>query len=381
MQPAVGIDGLGGFFRQVQIAHEDVRAAYQYFPRRRVKFDLVVAGCRANRARLDAAGRYPGGGAAGFCHAPDFEHGNAQRHVPLHQFRRNRRGTSDAKPCTVNAYEFPRIVQRDPARNCELELQPAADWLARHDLVGDFAAHPNSPGIGALLQRAGFLDCNHHARVELFPNAGYAGEDGRCNLAHVFRNGLGIFNKVEFGAGVHREIFAAHALCNMAQGQKTHALVVLVLRHQRVVAARCKHQALVVVHGAFGLAGGARGVNQNGQVLGPAGIGVPFNRIGMLCEVVAAEFAQVGEADDIGLFQIAQAFHVKHDNLAQAGQLAAHFKGLVELLVVFHKQDTGGRVCTEVMYLRGCIGGIDAVGYATATEYGQVGEHPVDHGV
>ena len=42
--------------------------------------------------------------------------------------------------------------------------------------------------------------------------------------------------------------------------------------------------------------------------------------------------------EPFGVVQAAQAFHIEHDDLAQLRQPVAHFQRLVQLLVVFDKQ-------------------------------------------
>jgi hypothetical protein len=79
--------------------------------------------------------------------------------------------------------------------------------------------------------------------------------------------------------------------------------------------------------------------------------------------------------------ELAQAFHVEHDDAAQPRQAGAHLERLVELLVVFHEEHGGARVFAQVVHLRGGVGRVDAVGDAAAAEHGQVGQHPFDDGV
>jgi hypothetical protein len=56
------------------------------------------------------------------------------------------------------------------------------------------------------------------------------------DLAHVLGHGVGVLDEVEPGPGVQRVVLAAHALGDVAQRQKAHALVLLAARDQRVVA-------------------------------------------------------------------------------------------------------------------------------------------------
>ncbi|MNS90533.1 hypothetical protein D3C72_1245880 [compost metagenome] len=281
----------------------------------------------------------------------------------------------------MDADELARVVQRQQPRQPELQAQPRADLLAREHPVGDGLAHADAPVVRGLLQRAGLLQRDHHARIELLPHARHAGEHRGRDLAHVLGHRLGVLDEVEDRARVHREVLAAHALGDVAQRQEAHALVFLVLRDERVVAARGVHQPRVAVHGALGLAGGARGVDQNRQVFGPAGRHAALHRLRVARQVRSAEGAQRVQAHHARVVELAQAFHVEHDHAAQAGQAGAHFERLVELLVVFHEEHRGARVFAQVLHLRGGVGRVDAVGHTAAAEHGQVGQHPFDDGV
>jgi hypothetical protein len=135
------------------------------------------------------------------------------------------------------------------------------------------------------------------------------------------------------------------------------------------------------VHRALGLASGARGVDQDRQVFGLAGLDALHQCIGVQRVEFAAQFAQLRQAENTGVVQLVQAFHVEHDDLAQHRQLLAHLERLVELLVVFDEQHRGARVLAQVVHLAGRIGGVDAIGDTAAAEHRQVGQHPLDHGV
>ena len=282
MQPALGVNCLCALLGQVQVTGKNIRSSHQYFPCCRVESYLVEARRRADGAGFDAIGWHAGAGTAGLGHAPHLQHGHAQGQIPAHQVRRNWRCAGDQIARTVDADEFAHIVECQPAGQLKLELEPGADRLTGQHPLGDAGTHADAPSVGGLLHRTGFFERNHHARVKLFPDPRHGGEHSWGDLAHVFRNGLGVFNKVEDGAGVERKILAAHALGNVAQGQKAHALVALILRHQRVVAAHREHQAAVQVHGALGPARGARGVDQNGQVFGAAGVNALLQGLGVL---------------------------------------------------------------------------------------------------
>ncbi|MDT4863862.1 hypothetical protein FQZ97_985880 [compost metagenome] len=135
------------------------------------------------------------------------------------------------------------------------------------------------------------------------------------------------------------------------------------------------------MHRALGFAGGARGVDQDREVAGPAAGHALFQQAGVGAGVFAAQGAQGVEADHLRVVQIAQAFHVEHHDLLQSGQPLAHLQGLVELFVVFHEQHRGARVFAEELHLLSRVGGVDAIGHTARAQHGQIGQHPFHGGV
>ncbi len=281
----------------------------------------------------------------------------------------------------MDADHLAHIVERQPAGHAVLQLEPCADRLLRQHTVGNLRADADAPAVDELLQAARFLERNQHAGVELLPDPRYRHEHGGRNFAHILGNGFGVLDEIEFGAGVQRVVLSAHALGNVAQRQKTHALVFFGLGDQRVVAPHRVNQPTVQMHRALGFSGGTRGIHQDRQVVGCDRIGALRNRVGMRRVVFTAELAQTVQADDAGVIQVTQAFHVEHDDLAQQRQARAYFECLVELLVVFDEQYRGARVFAQVMHLVGCVGRINAVGDAASAQDGQVCQHPFDDGV
>ena len=131
MQPAVGIDGLGGFFRQVEVTHEHIRAAHQDFTGHRVQTHLVELGRRANGAGFDAVGGRASARTTGLGHAPEFQHGQAKCQIPTHQIGGNGGCTRDQKARTVDADHFAHIVQRQQSSHMKAQLQAEGHRLLR----------------------------------------------------------------------------------------------------------------------------------------------------------------------------------------------------------------------------------------------------------
>jgi hypothetical protein len=181
-----------------------------------------------------------------------------------------------------------------------------------------------------------------------------------------------------FSAGIHRRVHADDALGDVAQRQEADALVFLSLREQRQRGAGGVDQRAVTVHGALGLAGGARGVDQDGQVVGTPGRPQALEQAGMRAIVHRAGGAQVLQARHHRVGEVGEALHVEHDDPGQQRQVRAHLERLVELLVVLDEEHARLRVGTQVCHLLGRVGGVDAVGHAAGALHREVDEHPFD---
>ena len=102
------------------------------------------------------------------------------------------------------------------------------------------------------------------------------------DFPHVFRHGVGVLHEIANGAGVNGKVLPAQTLGHMTQWQEQHAFVVFILTQHLVVAPHDVSQCCVAVHGAFGFAGGPRGVNQDGQVFRTAAGHSLFKHAGLL---------------------------------------------------------------------------------------------------
>ena len=167
----------------------------------------------------------------------------------------------------------------------------------------------------------------------------------------------------------------------MAKRQEAHALVALILREGRLVRVDSDQNVPVRDHRALGLAGGAGGVHQDGQLVGLARGDALLPQPGVACVVVAAQAPQRVEAHDAGVAQVAQAFHVEHDDSLQPRQPLQHLEHLVELLFVFDEHVTRAGVFEQIRDLCRCVGWIDAVGHPACAEHAEVGVQPLAVGV
>ena len=76
---------------------------------------------------------------------------------------------------------------------------------------------------------------------------------------------------------------------------------------------------MVAVHATLGLAGGARGVDQDGQLFGLAGSAALREHVGVLLGMRTAQGLQLLQADDHRVVEVAQTLHVEHHNFLQQG--------------------------------------------------------------
>ena len=242
----------------------------------------------------------------------------------------------------MNAHHPAHIVQGQDIGQMKRGFQPQGHGLLRQHPVTDGITHGHALAINKLLKQTGFGNGNRHRRVKLLPHAWHGGERGGRDLTHVFGHGVGVLNKVEHGAGVNGEILAAQALGHMAQRQKQHAFISLVLAQHLVVAPHDVDKRGMAVHRAFGFAGGARGVNQDGQVFRAAAVHTLLEQTGVGCVEGGPLLAQLVQADHHRVTETGQAFHVHHHNQFQLGQLFTRDQGFVELFFIFNKQHGGG---------------------------------------
>ena len=135
------------------------------------------------------------------------------------------------------------------------------------------------------------------------------------------------------------------------------------------------------MHGPFGFASGARGVHQDGEILGRDRLRAGLKQTCVRGLVRATHVLELLEANHLGVIQVAQALHVEHHDMAQVGQAGARLKGFVELFVILNKQHARIRVGTQVGHLLSGIGRVDTAAHATTAKDRQISEYPIGIGV
>jgi len=147
----------------------------------------------------------------------------------------------------------------------------------------------------------------------------------------------------------------------MAKRQKGHGFIsrldVQVVGGQT----QLKDQVAVEGHGPLGRPGGTRCVDQKSQVLGLCAVdrGIKKGLTGFSQGKAARQEFIKKLHSRIG--KPAQAFTVHDHNAQQLWAVGANFQDLVELLLIFNKQQAAARVLQDVLQLTRRRGGVDAV--------------------
>src|SRR5664279_2115829 len=156
VQPSPGVDGLGGFFGLVEIAHEQIVAPDQDFALRR-NADFAPGCGLANRAELDAIGRHHGGDAAIFGLAIDFAHVDAERQIPADQFRRDWRSPGEGQPAAIQPQHAPDVTEHQPVGGAVDQTQRQRRRLAFEPAGGHAIAYAQRAAVHPVLEWRGIL--------------------------------------------------------------------------------------------------------------------------------------------------------------------------------------------------------------------------------
>ena len=294
MQPAFGVDGLGGFFGLVEIAHEQIVAPDQDFAlRRNANF---APGCGlADRAELDAIGRHHGGDAAIFGLAIDFAHVDAERQIPADQFRRDWRSPGEGQPAAIQPQHAPDVAEHQPVGGAVDQAQRQRRRLAFEPAGGHAIADAKCVAVHPVLEWRGILQRDGDARIEFFPDPRHRQERGRLHFAQIVRHGFRALGEIHHRSQRQRDVIAADPLGDMAQRQEHQPLFGIGGGKQIVGVAHLMGDAAVGMHRALGRACGARGINQDSEIIDAAAADhLPPQRLAAH-HVIAAQRHELGK--------------------------------------------------------------------------------------
>ena len=177
---------------------------------------------------------------------------------------------------------------------------------------------------------------------------------------------------VDQGARVHHHVVARHPLEDVRQRKEREAFVVGVHAEGLDRAHGVRGEVAVGEHDALGVAGGARGVDDRGQVVGPRPQRVIPPR-GPAHGLLPAEMHQLADGDDIRRIQVV----VEPDDVAEARQVGADLADLLELPGVRHAEDRDPRVAQQELDLPGGKRRVDRHVDAPRREGRKVGVRPL----
>jgi hypothetical protein len=107
----------------------------------------------------------------------------------------------------------------------------------------------------------------------------------------------------------------------------------------------------VAQHGPFGRSGGARGVHEDGEVLGPRDLHEGIEGARVLTIVAGAQLEEGSERHHLIVAEVVEAVHVEHEDLHEVGAAGPHLEDLVELLLVLREEEAGAAVVDDVLDL------------------------------
>ena len=334
VQPAVGVERLGGLLRVVEVADEDVAAAADHLA---VVAELHIAtrDCGADGAGLDAA-RCPRHRPRRLGHAVDLRQRHADGAVPLEQLPGDRRRAGDRELRLVETDDFAHgtkrnVLQEVPGRvlfRGRLAPRPRdRDRFRRLDALVE---------LTLVLRVRG--DRSHHARADLLPHARNAERDLRAYLSEVRRHLSGIRTHRDLVRVDRLLVVARHPFGDVGHRQVRHDAEtgeVDVVAERTLEALGGPHHVVVGEHHALGRAGRPRCVDHRGQRFG---VDVGRTLLEIRVPVSVEEIASVVRDD--------------HD-LLEGLELAPHLLETSGESVVLHDGHLGLAMTDEVRDLLG----------------------------
>ncbi len=319
----------------------------------------------------------PGHHAAGLGQAIDLDQGHAEHAKETHHVRRYRCRAGERHLYTAQAEEVLQGAKHAPV--ADEPGQAFADGPGRARLFRQALTGVPGPLEQRAPQAAGLLQLDADGGVHLFPDARHTQEHAGSDLAQVFLHGADGLAEVDLRAKIDRDEAGEHLLGHMAQrqiGQVAGALG----QGQTIHDAR-HHTADVAVgdHRALGLAGGARGVDDETDVVQ----GLARQHGVDQCQLAAGgtglfDFGEGG--DDLPRLRrkAAQALGFHDHDLAQTRQLVERGEQLVGLLLVFADHDLDVGVAHHVGDFAARAGGVDAHRDAAHQAHAHLRQHPLD---
>ena len=161
----------------------------------------------------------------------------------------------------------------------------------------------------------------------------------------------------------------------MAQGQETQLIIVFMGIEYLLAGGQLEQHIAMTDHGPLGRPGGTGSVDQHADVIGLA-LGNAGAELLFCIRDLFTQCVKFIQEHDHGIVKIPQPFAVINNDFFQGRYLITHGQVLVQLFIVFHKQEGRFTVVDQVGQLLGAVGGVDAVTDTTGTGNTQIAVQP-----
>ena len=306
-------------------------------------------------------GRHGGGEAAVLGLAVDLAHVDTERHVPLDQVRRDRRGAGGGAPGAVQPHRALDVVEHEEVGDPKQQAEAQGGPPARDAVLGDSRADRKRPVVGESARTGRVAHPERDRRVELLPDARHREEHRRRHLADVVGHGVEALREVHGGARAQRVEHAERALGHVAERQERELLIALAQLGDVVGVVDLEQDVAVAQHRALGRPGRARGVDQDRQIVRSGELDHPLERAGVLRLVADADLQEVLEGHHLLVLEGVQPLGIEDDDLHELGTAGAYREDLVELLLVRGEEEARAAVVHDVLDLLGGVGRVDPV--------------------
>ena len=227
------------------------------------------------------------------------------------------------------------------------------------------------PGCDLLAQGRAALAGLHHLRLNLFPHPGDAQKEGGANLPKIVAEQVKALGEGGARPHLHWGVEADDLLGDVAQGEVADEAVVAVSRAGLSGGLGRPGDIGVGDHNPFGVSGGAGGVDEGAEVIGPLGAHALLK---LLCGYRLGELREICPPMNVVCWVCA----LHQDDGLEFWEALFDRLDFGELLVVFHDDDGGLAVVGDVLALLGAVGGVDPGGDSARIDRGDVCDKPLD---
>ncbi len=284
------------------------------------------------------------------------------------------RGAAGDREAQAPAESLVELGEHERVREPVLEPEEGRDRLARLLQTRHAATHSDRPVEDLPLERRARFRPREHSRVDLLEHAGHAADEVRLHLGQVLPQLVDALRERGGESPVHPDERLESAE-GVGQGQEQQmGVAVLDARHLGRGLQR-GHVVAVGLHHALRGAGGARGVDDGGDVRGAHRSHPGLQLAAKALAVLAPEAAKGVPGDRPVRGRARIALH-DHD-LLEPLHLALHLEHLGELGRVLDEEGLHLRVVDDVLDEVGRVGRIDRDRAAAHREDREVGLHPL----